>query len=171
MDDQSKAGGVFVQGLKNAHAMETQALSIMRPQVKRIENYPEVKARLEQHIEETEGQIARLEAVLERFGHDKSMLRDTALSLAGTMAALTHSTAPDEILKNSFANYAFENYEIAAYESLITLAQAAGASEAVASLERNLEEERAMADWLSQNLAAVTHRYVGLAEAGETAKK
>ncbi|MBY5812522.1 DUF892 family protein, partial [Rhizobium leguminosarum] len=33
---------IFVAGLKNAHAMENQALSIMKPQLKRIENYPEV---------------------------------------------------------------------------------------------------------------------------------
>jgi len=33
---------VLVTGLKNAHAMENQALSIMKPQLSRIENYPEV---------------------------------------------------------------------------------------------------------------------------------
>jgi len=38
---------IFVTGLKNAHAMENQALSIMKPQVSRIENYPEVAARLD----------------------------------------------------------------------------------------------------------------------------
>ena len=29
-----------------------------------------------------------------------------------------HTLAGDEILKNSFANFAFENFEIAAYKSL-----------------------------------------------------
>ena len=51
---------IFVTGLRNAHAMENQALSIMKPQVSRIENYPEVAHRLQQHITETEGQIQRL---------------------------------------------------------------------------------------------------------------
>lgn len=37
--------------------MENQALSIMKPQVKRIENYPEIAEQLEKHIIETEGQI------------------------------------------------------------------------------------------------------------------
>ena len=31
---------LFVTGLINAHAVEKQALSIMTPQVERIENYP-----------------------------------------------------------------------------------------------------------------------------------
>lgn len=35
------------------------------------------------------------------------------MSMVGSMAAMGHSVAGDEILKNSFANFAFENYEIA----------------------------------------------------------
>src|SRR4051794_8455750 len=141
MDAVSRTTELFITGLKNAHAMESQALAIMRPQVARIENYPEVKAKLTQHITETEGQIARLEQVLEDCGTAKSTLKDATLSVAGTMAALGHSPAEDEILKNSFANFAFENYEAAAYKSLITIAQQAGKADAVEPLEQNLTEE------------------------------
>lgn len=55
---------IFMTRLRNAHAMEDQALSIMKPQISRIENYPYVKARLELHDRETEQQIARLEEIL-----------------------------------------------------------------------------------------------------------
>ena len=41
---------VFVIGLRNAHAMENQALAIMRPQLDRTDDYPEVAQRLQQHI-------------------------------------------------------------------------------------------------------------------------
>ena len=78
------AQDLFVTGLKNAHAMENQALSIMKPQASRIENYPEVEAQIQKHITETEGQIARLERILETLGEDKSSLKDLALSLAGS---------------------------------------------------------------------------------------
>jgi ferritin-like metal-binding protein YciE len=50
MDDETR--DIFVTGLRNAYAMENQALAIMKPQVSRIENYPEVAAKLEQHIRE-----------------------------------------------------------------------------------------------------------------------
>ncbi len=70
---------VFVTGLKNAHAMENQALSIMKPQLSRIENYPEVAAKLEQHIRETEGQIVRIKEVLDGLNEDHSSLKDMAL--------------------------------------------------------------------------------------------
>lgn len=55
---------VFIVGLRNAHAMENQALSIMKPQLGRIENYPEVARKLDQHITETQGQIRRIEEIL-----------------------------------------------------------------------------------------------------------
>lgn len=115
---------IFVAGLKNAHAMENQALSIMKPQLKRIENYPEVAQRLDAHIQETDGQIVRLEEILDSLNEDNSTLKDMALSFTGSMAALGHTVAGDEILKNSFANFAFENYEAAAYKSLLVVAEA-----------------------------------------------
>jgi ferritin-like metal-binding protein YciE len=166
----SEARDVFITGLKNAHAMEKQALSMMSPQIDRIESYPEVKQRLVQHAQETETQVQRLERVLESLGEKPSAMKDTVLSAMGGMAAMGHTPAPDEILKNSFANFAFENYEIAAYNSLIVLAEAAGESEAVLPLQKNLEEEQNMASWLESNLSAVTEQYVSLREAGEKAK-
>ncbi|GHC78380.1 ferritin-like domain-containing protein [Limoniibacter endophyticus] len=161
---------IFITGLKNAHAMENQALSIMKPQVSRIENYPQVARRLEAHIGETEDQIRRLETILGDFDEDHSTLKDWALSMTGAMAAMGHSMAGDEILKNSFANFAFENYEIAAYNSLVTIAELGGFTNATASLEANLREEQAMAQWLEDNLRDVTIQFASLRDMNEDAK-
>ena len=161
---------IFVTGLRNAHAMESQALSIMKPQVKRIENYPEVARRLEQHIGETEGQMSRLESLLGSFDTSHSSMKDMALSMAGGMAALGHSMAGDEILKNSFANYAFEHYEIAAYKSLIAMAETAGIQNTLPVLKQNLAEEEAMANWLDEHLRSVTLQFASLKEVGASAK-
>lgn len=160
---------IFITGLRNAHAMEKQALSIMKPQVDRIERYPDVEERLRLHIEETEGQIQRLESILDDLGEDHSAFKDTALSLGGAMAAISHTFAPDEILKNSFANFAFENYEIAAYKSLITLAQDSYAG-SVGLLQENLDEELAMADWLNRNIETVTLKFADLTASGDQPK-
>jgi ferritin-like metal-binding protein YciE len=162
---------IFVTGLKNAHAMENQALSIMKPQVERIEHYPEVSQRLQEHIGETEGQIERLERILEGLGENRSSLKDLALSLGGAMASLGHSIAPDEIVKNSFANFAFENYEIAAYKSLLVLAKQLNNQGAITLLSENLAEEQSMAEWLNENIEVVTMQYAALRESGDTAKR
>ena len=170
MADTTATREIFVTGLKNAHAMESQALSIMKPQVSRIDNYPEVARRLEEHIRETEGQIGRIEGLLESLDGRHSSLKDMALSFTGAMAAMGHTVAGDEILKNSFANFAFENFEIAAYKSLMTIAELGGFPSATSALQANLQEEQNMAKWLDDNLRTVTVRFANLREAGETAK-
>jgi ferritin-like metal-binding protein YciE len=163
---------LFVVGLRNAHAVEKQALSIMTPQVSRIEHYPEVADRLRQHIEETNQQIARLDEILAGLDTSASTLKDMGLSFSGTMAALAHTPAGDEIIKNSFANYAFEHFEIAAYKSLLTLAEDGGFGSASSLLQQSLAEEQDMAQWIDQSLPLVTRRYAQLyaSEGASTAK-
>ena len=65
----------------------------------------------------------RLEELLTSLAEDHSSLKDMALSISGSMAALGHTVAGNEILKNSFANFACENFEVAAYKSSITVAE------------------------------------------------
>lgn len=170
MADASPARELFVTGLKNAHAMENQALSIMRPQVERLEHYPEMAAQLQAHIAETEAQKQRLDQLLQGVGESASSLKDAALSAVGGMASLGHAVAGDEVLKNSFANHAFENYEIAAYISLIASARASGEATAMPLLEQSLDEERRMAGWIAQNLPMVTETYIALRAQGASAK-
>lgn len=162
---------LFVVGLRNAHAVEKQALSIMEPQLSRIENYPEVADQLRKHIEETHGQIARLDEILAGFDSSSSGLKDMALSMTGGMAALAHTVAGDEILKNSFANYAFEHFEMASYKSLITLAEDGGFG-SISLLKQSLGEEERMAQWIDEALPTITRRYAKLyVEAGASAAK
>lgn len=160
---------IFVDGLRNAHAMEKQALSIMQPQLNRLEHYPEVSSLLERHIRETDVQIQRLDEVLDGIDASASGLKDLGLSLSGSMAAVGHTLASDEILKNTFANHAFENFEIAVYMSLITTANLCGSGASARLLQQSLDEERRMAAALYESIDVVTRRYVALAESDERA--
>ncbi|MGY4382475.1 ferritin-like metal-binding protein YciE [Bradyrhizobium sp. i1.3.6] len=123
------ARDTFVMGLRNAHAMEIQARELMERQSERLDEYPEVKAKLTAHLHETNEQLKRLERCLDACGESTSSLKDTTQSVMANMQAMAHAAAGDEILKNAFANNAFENFEIAAYKSLIALCDSAGAPE------------------------------------------
>jgi ferritin-like metal-binding protein YciE len=156
----STAREIFVVGLRNAHAMETQARELMERQSERLKDYPEVQARTQVHLRETEEQLKRLEQCLSSMGESTSTIKDTTQSFMGNMVALAHSMAGDEILKNTFANNAFEHFEIAAYKSLLALCGPAGADSARLLLETSLKEEEAMADWVDRNVAKVTMEYL-----------
>lgn len=156
---------IFITGLRNAHAMETQAREMMERQSERLDEYPDVKARVTAHLHETETQLKRLDECLASVGESSSTLKDTTQSLMGNMAALAHTVMPDEILKNTFANNAFEHFEIAAYKSLLSLADLAGMSAAKPLLQASLKEEEAMAAWIDQNIDNVTRSYVRVAQA------
>jgi ferritin-like metal-binding protein YciE len=156
----STARDIFITGLRNAHAMETQARELMERQSERLTEYPDVQAKMKVHLRETEGQLKRLDECLSSLGESPSAVKDTAQSFMGNMMAMAHSIAGDEILKNTFANNAFENFEIAAYKSLLTLCGPAGAGTAKPLLEQSLKEEEAMAAWVDQNVEKVTLAYL-----------
>jgi ferritin-like metal-binding protein YciE len=159
-EGQEKARSTFIAGLRNAHAVENQAVTLINRQLERLENYPELTDRLSQHLAETKGQIRRLDEILSSLGEDSSAIKDAGLSFLGNVAALSHAVAEDEILKNSFANFAFENYEIAAYKSLLRMAEITGNQHAVAPLQQNLQEEMNMAKWLDDHIGTITATYM-----------
>lgn len=164
MTSNNKARDLFVVGLRNAHAMEVQARELMERQSERLGDFPKVESRVRQHLDETNAQIRRLEQCLDSLGESTSSIKDTAMSFAANMAAMGHAAASDEILKNTFANNAFEHYEIAAYKSLLTLADRAGAAGAANPLQQSLKEEEQMAQWIDDNIADVTLSYLAKEE-------
>jgi len=162
---------IYISGLKNAHALEKQAMQLIERQLERIENYPEVADLLRTHRRETEEQIRRVDELLHSFGEDRSILKDIATALSGNMAAIAHTIMPDEILKNHFANHAFENFEIASYTSLITMAEATGHSQHVSALQASLHEEEKTAQLLRDMTADLTLKYMRLSEQGGKADR
>ena len=158
---------IYITGLQNAHALETQAIQLCNRQVERLENYPEMRERLREHAEESRRQQERIDQILQTLGTSPSTLKDIGTSIMGNMAAMGHAIAQDEVIKNSFANYAFEHYEIATYKALMEMAQAAGDSGGPRLLEQSLNEEKRMAEWIDQHLSPTLRRYMQLEAAGQ----
>lgn len=154
------ARDTFIVGMRNAHAMEIQARELMERQSERLDDYPEVKARLTAHLQETNEQLRRLEQCLQACGESTSSLKDAAQSLMANTQAMAHAMADDEILKNTFANNAFEHFEIAAYKSLLAMCGPAGMEQAKAPLETSLKEEERMAQWIDSHIESVTMEYL-----------
>jgi ferritin-like metal-binding protein YciE len=157
---EQQARELFITGCKNAHAMERNAQEMLERQIGSLGNdYPEVRSRLREHLAETKEQIQRLEKILADFDTGPSLIKDMVESLSANMVAMAQSMAGDAILKNSFASAALESYEIAAYNSLLFLAEKAGIRVKTA-LEASLREEERMLEWLNKNVEAVTLQFL-----------
>lgn len=150
---------LYVAGLINAHAMEREAQEMLERGIQRLTDYPELVARMKEHLAETKEQLKRLDKLLADQDTSSSTLKDTVLAAGANMVAMAHTMANDEVLKNSFASHALEAFEIAAYKSLIAMAEEAGVR-VKTILSESLREEERMQEWLSQNVEKVTLDYM-----------
>jgi ferritin-like metal-binding protein YciE len=156
--------------LRDAYAMENQAIEILEKQVSRLEHYPDLRAKVRSHLEESHRQAERVERCLHRLGTDTSGLKTALGKMVGTAQQLSGLFASDEVLKSGIADYAFEHYEIASYKTLVAAAGEAGEHDVARTLEENLREEEAMAAWLAQHLPEITRQYLHREAAGQSAK-
>lgn len=146
--------------LRDAHAMEQQAEKMLKAQSKRLEHYPELKARIDQHIEETLGQQKLIDGCLSRLGGSSSTMKDMTGKLMAFGQAVGGTLMSDEVVKGAMAGYVFENVEIAAYTVLIAAAKAAGDNETLAACQQILPQEIAMAEWLLEHLPEITEAFL-----------
>lgn len=151
---------VLTDWLRDAYAMESQAVEMLERQVGRIENYPELLAKAKEHVEVSKRQADRLKDCLSQLGAQPSSIKTGIQMLIGNAQSLSGVVAADEIVKASIFNYAFEHFEIANYRALIAGAEAAGKPEIARILKQSLDEELEMAAWLEQRLPQVTQTYL-----------
>ena len=151
---------VYLTGLRNQHAVETQAIGTIKNQLGRMEKYPELHAQMQQDFQRSETQAARLDQLLAKRDTAKSATKEVVTGAVATVAGLIHATSDDEVLKNVLAAIGYKAYEISSYKVLITMANAAGASEDVSVLEQSMKEEQEMGDWLGTHLPDITQAYL-----------
>ena len=158
--------------LRDAHAMEQQAEKMLESTSSRLEHYPELRERMEQHLEETREQARLLRSCIDRRGAGSSTMKDMAARVAGLGQGMSGLFVSDEVVKGTLASYTFEHMEIASYRSLIAAAEAAGDSETANVCRKILPQEEAMAEWLGKRIGEVTQRFLQRDEApGATAKR
>ncbi len=91
--------------------------------------------------------------------------------MAGTVGTTVHGMFQDETLKNLYAGYAYQYEQIAAYRSLITIAESAGETAHVSAFRESVQEEEQAAQAVAGLIEPVTRRYVELTTSGEKADR
>jgi len=135
----------FIDELRDTYDAEKQLTKALAKLAKAATN-PELRDAFETHLEETQGQIERLEQVFESL--DEKVRGKHCDGIAGIieegksmMEEDFDETTMDACL--IAAGQRAEHYEMAAYGTLIAWAEAMGHTEAVALLRETLDEEKA----------------------------
>jgi ferritin-like metal-binding protein YciE len=152
MADEKTLDDLFLDTLKDIYYAEKQIVKAL-PKMAKVASSPELKAGFEQHLEETEGHIERLEQVFELLGKPaRGKTCDAILGILeegkSIMDEFKGTVALDAGLISSAQ--AVEHYEIARYGTLKTWAGQLGMKEAVSLLDATLKEEEATDKKLSQ---------------------
>lgn len=84
---------VDLTGLRNQHAVETQAIKTIKNKLGRIEPYAELHAKMEQEMERSTTQAARLDDLLAKHGTSASVAKEAVTCTVATVAGFAHMTA------------------------------------------------------------------------------
>jgi ferritin-like metal-binding protein YciE len=131
----------LVTYLRDAHALEGQAIQLLESAAERVDD-EQLAAAFREHLEQTRGHAARVEALLEERGARPSLIKDVALKAGGLNLSAFFGAQPDSTTKLAGFAFAFEHLEIAAYELLQRVAARAGDEGVIAAAEEILAEER-----------------------------
>jgi len=150
----------LVAWLRDAHAMEMATIDNLERLIRRTDEYPQLKAQLQRHLDISRRQAGEVKAQLEHLGADTSTLKDWTMRLTGRIEPMLAAFARDELPKNCIAAHAWEAFEIAAYSSMLGAAEELRMPELLNMCERFIQEEREMANFLADHLPAITRQYL-----------
>src|SRR3954469_9672234 len=135
---------LFVEELRDIYHAERQITKAL-PRMAKAASSPELKQAFELHLEQTKGQIERLDQVFEQLDLPKRAKKCEAMEGLLEEARSTMEEIEDEsVLDVGMIINAqkVEHYEIAGYGSLIAMAKQLGQNEAATLLAATLEEEK-----------------------------
>ena len=141
----------LVEELRDLYNAEKQLVKAL-PKMAKGANSDELREAFESHLEETEGQVVRLERVFELL--DEKPRGKHCAGMAGLIeegSEKLQEDMEDSVLDASLiaAAQKVEHYEISGYGTLIAWAEALGLNEVVEVLNETLEEEKAADEKLS----------------------
>jgi ferritin-like metal-binding protein YciE len=135
---------LFVHTLGDIYYAENQILKAL-PKMAQQARSEDLREAFEQHLEETRGQVQRLEQVFQLVQQPaKGEKCDAIEGIIKEADGLMQEIEDDEVRDAGMlaAAQAVEHYEISRYGTLIAWAEELGLDDAIDLLEENLEEEK-----------------------------
>ncbi|MBL8012513.1 MAG: ferritin-like domain-containing protein [Candidatus Omnitrophica bacterium] len=135
---------LYVHELQDIYSAEKQITQAL-PKLAKAANNEDLKNGFQEHLEQTKGQIQRLDKIFERLG--QSSAGEKCKGMQGLLEEggdFTQEKAAPEVLDAGMivAAQKVEHYEIAAYGSVCRYAELLGFDEDLQLLQETLEEEK-----------------------------
>lgn len=146
--------------------MEVGAIPTLKSHAAAAGDYPDLQAKLNEHVDVTRRHAYLIEGCIERLGGHPSAVKEVIGTMAGKVSGIANLPAKDTVIKNALGDYAAENFEIASYRSLIAAAEMVGDQETAGVCRRILRDEEEMAGWLGGHIATLTLGFLS-GQAGE----
>lgn len=143
---------LFEDQIKDLYSAESQLIKALPKMAKRASS-PALKSALTDHLEETKGQLQRLEIVAEKVGMKPTGKKCAAMEgLIEEGSEVLEADGPDTIIDLALiaAAQRVEHYEISAYGTARALAEQLGHKNAISLLQETLDEESAADDKLTE---------------------
>jgi ferritin-like metal-binding protein YciE len=158
---------LLIDELKDIYNAEKQITRAL-PKMAKATTSPELRQAFESHLEETQGQIERLDKVFEILG--RSARGKTCHGMQGVLeegSEVIEDTKKSPLRDAALISAAqrVEHYEMAAYGCVREYARLLGQKEIVQLLEQTLEEEKAADEKLSSLSESVNSEAMSAAKA------
>ena len=143
---------LFVEELKDIYSAETQITKAL-PKMVKAATSEELKTAFKEHLEETEGQIERLDQIFENLHiNPKGKTCDGLKGVLEEGEEMLKETGEGSVRDAALISAAqrVEHYEMAAYGAVRTYAEKLGKKQFVELLQETLEEEKAADNKLTQ---------------------
>ena len=135
---------LYLDELKDTYDAEHQILKALPKMAKEASN-EELRAAFEQHLDQTQTQVERLEQIFEELGEKpKGKKCDAMKGLLEEAKSMMENAADEDVADAAMIGSAqkVEHYEIAAYGTLRTYAELLGYDEQAELLQESLDEEK-----------------------------
>src|SRR3546814_2487628 len=123
----------LLEWLRDAHAAEEQAKTMLSGTADRVERYPQFSAGLRRHADVSERQAQELEQCLNRLGGGTSVIKQLTGKVTAIGQPLSGLVTGDEIIKDALAVSTYAQMEISYYRILIAAEHATAPSEVAAA--------------------------------------
>jgi len=143
---------LYVDELKDLYSAEKQIVKALPKMVKNATN-PELKEAFSNHLDETQGHVARLEKVFQMLGEKAGGKKCKGMEgLIEEAKELLDEDASDEVLDAGMISKAqhVEHYEMAGYGTVRTYAEQLGYADQAKLLQQTLDEEGKANELLTQ---------------------